>query len=216
MSALAPLLGSGSPPLPTTGSVALLVIDMQNAYCDPRGVFACNAPDPAICQRVIEPCARLARAARAADVPVLHAAKVSFAGNAPTISFHNTGREGRGMLLLGEWDADFAEGVRPATDEAIIYKPAYSAFFGTALDSILLRLGVRQLVLAGVTTSICVETTARDAAQRALDVYVVRDAAAEWETSRHERSIEQMGYAFARVVTVDVLVKHWAAMSEPR
>lgn len=114
MSALAPLLGNGTPALPVAGAVALLMIDMQNAYCHPDGVFACNATDPLVCQKVVEPCARLMRAARAAGIPVLHAAKVSFSPTAQTVSFHNTRREGRGMLLLRDWDADFAEGVRPA------------------------------------------------------------------------------------------------------
>lgn len=211
MSALAALLGPGSPPLPEFDGCALLIVDMQNAYCHPEGVFARNAPDPQICTRVIEPCARLIAAARGAGIPVLHAAKVSFAQSAPTISFHNTSREGAGMLLLGGWEADIAEGVRPAPGEPVIYKPAYSAFFGTSLDTVLQRLGVKHLVLAGVTTSICVETTARDAAQRALDVYIVRDASAEWEQERHERSIAQMGYAFARIVTVDQLTALWKA-----
>lgn len=216
MSALAPLLGNGTPALPVAGAVALLMIDMQNAYCHPDGVFACNAADPLVCQKVVEPCARLMRAARAAGIPVLHAAKVSFSPTAQTVSFHNTRREGRGMLLLGDWDADFAEGVRPAPGEVVLHKPAFSAFFGTALDSVLLALGARQLVLAGVTTSICLETTARDAAQRALDVFVVRDASAEWEPARHERSIEQMSYAFARVVTVEQLTALWSTTTARR
>jgi nicotinamidase-related amidase len=49
----------------------------------------------------------------------------------------------------------------------------------------------------------------RDAAQRGFDVYVARDASAEWESQRHERSIEQMGYAFARIVTARDLVDAW-------
>jgi nicotinamidase-related amidase len=77
------------------------------------------------------------------------------------------------------------------------------------MDAMLQRMGVKQLAVVGVTTSICVESTVRDAAQRGMDVYVARDASAEWEPARHERAIEQMGYAFARVVTAAQLVAAW-------
>ena len=130
-----------------------------------------------------------------------------------TISFHNTRREGPGLMLADDWNAAIADELRPATGEVVLHKLAYSAFLGTALDGALQRLGTRQLILAGVTTSICIESTVRDAAQRGLDVYVVRDAAAEWDPARHERSLEQMGYAFARIPTVQQVVDAWRVTS---
>ena len=199
----------GSPALPTSRGAALVVIDMQNAYCDPAGFFASHAADPFICQRVVEPCARALAAARRAGVPVLHAVKVSLSAEIHTASFHNTRREGPGLMLTGQWEAAIVEALRPTPGELVLEKLAYSAFHGTALEAALQRLGVRQLVLVGVTTSICVESTARDAAQRGMDVYVARDATAEWDVARHERSIEQMGYAFARIVSVDELAAAW-------
>ncbi len=214
MKHLAPMLGSGSPPIPGFEHAALLVIDMQNAYCHPEGLFARNAPDPLICQRVIAPCARLIEAARRRRVPVLHAAKVSLAPDIPTVSFHNTRREGAGLMQAGDWNAAIADELRPAQGELVLHKLAYSAFYGTSLDAALQRLGIRQLILTGVTTSICVESTARDAAQRGLDVYVVGDASAEWEPERHQRSIEQMGYAFARIATVQQVVDAWCVTTD--
>ena len=214
MKLLAPMLGSGSPPIPGFEHAALLIVDMQNAYCHPEGLFARNAPDSLICQRVIAPCARLIDAARRRRVPVLYAAKVSLAPDIPTVSFHNTRREGPGLMLADDWNAAIADELRPATGEVVLYKLAYSVFFGTALDAALQRLGTRQLILAGVTTSICVESTARDAAHRGLDVYVVRDATAEWDPARHERSIEQMGYAFARIPTVQQVIDAWRVTPE--
>ncbi len=216
MNPLTPMLGSGSPPLPVRAQAALLVIDMQNAYCHPDGVFARSAPDPLACQRVILPCGELVGTARAAGVPVLHAAKVSLAPAVATASFHNTRRAGPGMMQVGEWDAEIVDGVRPAPGEIVLHKLAYSAFFGTALDPVLQRLGTRALVLVGVTTSICVESTARDAAQRGFDVYVVGDASAEWVPQRHERAIEQLGYAFARIVTTRQLADAWQVTARQR
>jgi len=201
-------LGSASARPDREGSV-LLVIDMQNAYCHPDGAFARNAPDPLICGRVVPACARLIALARAAGVPVVHVAKVSFADTIPTISFHNTQRTGPQRMVQGGWDAAIVDELAPAPGEVVLFKPAYSAFFGTGLDSVLQRLAPRRIVVIGVTTSICVETTVRDAAQRAFDVDVVRDATAEWVETRHERAIEQMGYAFARIVTVADVAAAW-------
>ena len=200
----------GSPALPGVPRSALIVIDMQNAYCHPEGFFARHAADKLICARVIEPCALVVAAARRAGVPVIHAVKVSLSEKVPTISFHNTGRSGPGLMLQDNWEATIVEGLRPASGELVLPKLAYSAFYGTALDATLQRLGVTQVTVIGVTTSICVESTVRDAAQRGLDVYVARDASAEWEPARHERAIEQMGYAFARIVTAQQLVDSWA------
>jgi ureidoacrylate peracid hydrolase len=113
-------------------------------------------------------------------------------------------------MLADSWDAAIVDELRPAPGELVIEKLAYSAFFGSALDAALQRLDVRQLIIVGVTTSICVESTARDAMQRGLNTYVVRDATAEWDQARHERSIEQLGYAFARILTVSDLVQAWS------
>jgi ureidoacrylate peracid hydrolase len=206
---LDPRLRQGaSPALPGIDGCALAIIDMQNCYCSPKGFFASKATDSESCARVVAPCAEVLAAARAASVPVIHVIKVSFSERIPTIGFHN-GRRTEGLMLPGEWDAAITEPLRPLPGEPVVEKLAYSAFQGTAFDAMLQRMGIRQLAVIGVTTSICVESTVRDAAQRGLDVYVARDASAEWEIPRHERSIEQMGYAFARIVTARQLVDAW-------
>lgn len=206
---LDPRLREGaSPALPGRDGCALAIIDMQNCYCSPKGFFASKATDKEVCARVVAPCAEILAAARAASVPVIHVIKVSYSERIPTIGFHN-GKRTEGLMLPGEWDAAITHALRPAPGEPVVEKLAYSAFQGTAFDAMLQRMGIRQLAVIGVTTSICVESTVRDAAQRGLDVYVARDASAEWETSRHEQSIEQMGYAFARIVTARQLVDAW-------
>jgi ureidoacrylate peracid hydrolase len=206
---LDPRLREGaSPPLPGRDGCALAIIDMQNCYCSPDGFFARRATDKEVCGRVVAPCAGVLAAARAAGVPVIHVRKVSFSERIPTIGFHN-GRRTEGLMLPDDWDAAITDALRPQPGEPVVEKLAYSAFQGTSFDAMLQRMGIRQLAVIGVTTSICVESTVRDAAQRGLDVYVARDASAEWEVERHERSIEQMGYAFARILTARELVDAW-------
>lgn len=206
----------GSPALPSTRQAALLVVDMQNAFCHPDGFFARYAEDKTVCQRVIEPCAKAIAAARRAGVPVLYAAKVSLTPEIATTSFHNAPRHGPGLMLVDSWDSAIVDELRPAAGELVLKKLAYSAFLGSALDAALQRLDIRQLIITGVTTSVCVESTARDATQRGLNTYVVRDATAEWDPARHERSIEQIGYAFGRIVTVADLIQVWGEAGDNR
>ena len=199
----------GSPALPAVEGCALAVIDMQNAYCDPAGFWASRASDKQACVRVVEPCRQVIDAARRAGVPVIHVVKVRFSESIPTIGFHNGRRDKSGLMLPDSFDGSIVAPLRPAPGEPVVQKLAYSAFHGTGMDAMLQRMRVKQLAVIGVTTSICVESTVRDAAQRGMDVYVARDASAEWEPARHERAIEQMGYAFARVVTAAQLVDAW-------
>jgi ureidoacrylate peracid hydrolase len=209
--ATADVYHGGSPALPGTEHCALVVIDMQNCYCDVEGFFASRAADKEACVRVVEPCRQVIEAARHAGVPVIYVVKVSFSESAPTVGFHNSRRGKEGLMLPESWDASIVGPLRPQPGEPVVQKLAYSAFNGTSFDAMLTRMGIRQLVVIGVTTSICVESTVRDAAQRGMDVYVARDASAEWEVSRHEQSIAQMGYAFARIVTAQQLVETWKA-----
>lgn len=206
----------GSPVVPSTHQAALLIVDMQNAFCHPDGFFTRYADDKRACQRVVQPCANAIAAARSAGVPVLYAVKVSLTPDIATTSFHNASRHGQGLMLADSWDSAIVDELRPEAGELVVEKLAYSAFFGSALDAALQRLDIRQLVIVGVTTSICVESTARDAMQRGLNTYVVRDATAEWDSSRHERSIEQLGYAFARIVTVVDLEQVWRRPGDNR
>lgn len=206
----------GSPPFPSTNQAALLVVDMQNAFCHPDGFFTRYADDKMACRRIVEPCARVIAAARKAGVTVLYGAKVSFTPDIATTSFHNAPRHGTGLMLADSWDAAVVDELKPAPGELVVEKLAYSVFFGTSLDVALYRLGIRQLVVIGVTTSICVDSTVRDAMQRGLNTYVVSDATAEWDAARHERAIEQLGYAFARILTVSDLEKVWGAAGDSR
>lgn len=206
----------GSPALPSAHRAALIVIDMQNAFCHSDGFFTRYADDKLACQRVVAPCANAISAARRAGVPVIYAVKISLSPDIATTSFHNAPRHGQGLMLADSWDSAIVDELRPAAGELVVEKLAYSAFYGSALDAALQRLDVRQLVIVGVTTSICVESTARDAMQRGLSTYVVRDATAEWDPARHERSIEQLGYAFARIVTVSDLAQAWGGAGGSR
>lgn len=103
----------------------------------------------------------------------------------------------QGPLLLDEL-------VRDASDLELV-KKRYSMFYGTDLDSLLQRLEVDSLILAGVNSHACIRTAAIDAYQRDLQVTLVRECVASKDLRHHEVTMDYLGGAIARLVTLDEL-----------
>ena len=191
---------------------ALIVVDMQNGFCNPAGSFAKIGLDIEMCTDAIEGCKTLVENARAAGVPVIFTRYVYQPGYAdggvvvhdllPAIKEVNS-------LAAGSWDAEIVDQLKPKADEIIIDKSRYSAFYGTRLEPLLTSLGTKDLVVCGVTTNMCVETTARDASQRDYHVYVVSDATGELDRSRHDHALFTIGFGFGWVVNTNEVIAAW-------
>jgi ureidoacrylate peracid hydrolase len=199
-------------PVPRS-STALLVVDMQNGFLDAGGSMAkIGMPYDALAPAVAG-CERLVAAARAAGVPVIFTRYVympdySDGGILPTELVPQMKEVG--SLVNGTWDAEIVPALAPAPGEVVIDKSRPSSFYGTQLEPVLTSQGIRNLVIAGVTTNICVETTARDAGQRDYRVHVVSDATAEFEQARHEHALNTIGFTFGWVTTLDDVVAAWS------
>ncbi|MFO0336853.1 MAG: cysteine hydrolase, partial [Pseudomonadota bacterium] len=115
-----------------------------------------------------------------------------------------------GALVAGSWDQAVVAELAPRDGDFVIDKNRPSAFFGTPLESCLSGLGVREVVVCGVTTNCCVETTVRDAAQRDLRTFVLTDAVAEWEPDRQANALKAMSLLFAHPLTTAQLRAAWA------
>lgn len=197
--------------IPRTGT-ALMIIDMQNGFLDEKGSMAAiGMPHDALLP-AIEGCRRLIDSARAADVPVIYTRYVylpdySDGGLLPNEMLPAM-REVN-ALVKGTWDAEVIPDLAPLDGDIVIDKSRPSSFYGTQLEPVLTSLGVRNLVMAGVTTNVCVETTARDAGQRDYRVHVVSDASAEYEEARHDHALTTIGFIFGRVATVDEVLDSW-------
>lgn len=192
---------------------ALLVIDMQNGFLDPAGSMArIGMPNEALTPAVAG-CERLVAAARSAGVPVIFTRYVYQPGYADGGVLPNElvpEMVEAEALLSGTWDADIVPSLTPAAGEVVIDKSRPSSFYGTQLEPVLTSQDIRNLVLCGVTTNICVETTARDAGQRDYRVHVVGDACAEYDQTRHEVALGTMGFAFGWVTDTDAMVEAWS------
>jgi ureidoacrylate peracid hydrolase len=192
---------------------ALVVVDMQNGFLDDVGSMAqLGLPVGHLRDRALPGTRRLVAAARAAGVPVIWTRYVYMpdyrdGGLVPTVLL--PAMKDVGALAHGSWDAEIVGELGPEPDDVVIDKSRPSAFYGTQLEPVLTSIDARNLVIAGVTTNICVETTARDAGQRDFHVHVVSDASAEWEDAKHEHALGTIGFMFGWVNTVDEVLDGW-------
>jgi len=118
--------------------------------------------------------------------------------------------------IAGEREFEFLDELAPLPGEPILTKLSASAFTSSNIDALLRNLGVRTIVVTGVSTSQCVDLTARDAADRGYASVVVEDAVAEDRPDYHDWTLEQFRRLFGRVATTDeVLAELGARLTEP-
>ena len=199
-------------PLPDKSRAALIVVDMQNGFVHENGSCARTGfPIPAVAGSVA-PCRAAIDTARRAGVPVV------FTRYTYRADFRDGGfmlREKFPMLaeaqalVSGSWDQAVLDEMDVHPGDYIIDKNRPSAFLGTPLASYLKGLGVEEVVVCGVTTNCCVETTVRDAAQLDLRTFVLSDAVAEWDVDRHNASLKTMEILFAHLLTTGQLAAAW-------
>jgi ureidoacrylate peracid hydrolase len=201
--------------VPSKSQVALLVVDMQNAFCHPNGSFshmlAGGEASIEMCQEAVPVCARLIECARVKQIPVIFTRYVYQAGYADRDILLQKYPDIERLRALEEnsWDAQIVDELEPRVGDHVIDKSRYSAFYGTRLEPLLDGLGVRNLVVCGVTTNVCVESTVRDASQRHFDLLVVSDATGELTRERHTNALEILEYGFAKVVAANELLDEW-------
>ncbi|MFG1922250.1 cysteine hydrolase family protein [Cryptosporangium sp. NPDC048952] len=160
------------------GNVALVVVDLQNATVAQPGLAPLSGAE------VVANTVRLAEAFRAAGQPVVLVRDVSLDGSDGVPGRSEFG-SGAGRVLPEGWDA-----IVPGLEgDFVVSKRNWGAFYGTELDDRLRRRGVTQVVVAGVATSIGVDSTARGAHERGYHVVVVSDAVTDVNRQAHELAV---------------------------
>ena len=195
---------------------ALLVIDVQNDFVANGGFFDRIGADVKTIQRVIAPLARLLDCAREAGVPVIFIQAIYDAQYLSAPMRERDLRVGRRMprCLTGSWGADFHV-IAPRPDEPVVIKHRYSAFTNPELDDLLKRRGIRSLLLAGVATDTCVESTGRDA--YFIDYYVtlVADCCAGATERDHHVALERFERDYGAVVNSADVIEVWRRSDTP-
>lgn len=170
--------------------VALVVIDMQRDFVDPGGFGEALGNDVSLLRKAVPPTARVLDAARKAGILVIHTreghrrdlsdlAPAKKARGRLATGIGDPGPMGR-ILVQGEYGHDIIDDLKPAAGEPVVDKPGKGAFYATDLDTILRSRGIRQLIVCGVTTEVCVNTTVREANDRGYDCLVLEDCVASY------------------------------------
>ena len=183
---------------------ALLVVDMQNAFVMPGGSMARLGLSTARGHAIIEPIRRLLDAFRTRRLPVIHTLTTvrSDYVDAGLVAERFPALRPLGHIIAGTWDAQIVERLVPRAGEYVIAKNRFDAFYGTNLELVLRALHVDTLVVAGVPTNICVESTIREAFVRDLRVVLPRDATASYTSEMEDASLATLGFMFAQVTSV--------------
>jgi len=204
-------------------NTALLVIDMQRDFLEPRGYMAQSGVDVGILRAAIPNVRRLLDAARSAGIRVVHTRE----GHRPDLAdltpvkarraahvgaaIGSRGPLGR-LLVRGEPGHGIIDELLPLPAEVVIDKPGFGAFYATDLELVLRAWGVTDLTLAGVTTDVCVHSTLREAVDRGFECQTVGDACAAADRAIHEAMLSCIageGGILGRVVSTAQAMAAW-------
>ncbi len=183
-------------------ATALLIIDMQRDFIEPGGFGETLGNNVAQLARAVAPCTSVLAAARAAGILVLHtreghladlsdAPPAKIARGAPSKRIGDPGPMGR-ILIRGEAGHDIIPELYPLDDEIVIDKPGKGAFYATELGDILQNYGIANLLVCGVTTEVCVNTTVREANDRGYRCVVLADCCASYFPEFHEMGLNMI------------------------
>jgi nicotinamidase-related amidase len=183
------------------GRTALIIQDLQNDVISEGGAFDDGkaASGHATKQNVVANVKRLAEAARAAGVPVIHVHYIVEPG-APGLKLNAPLFQGivdAKAIVRGTWGAAPVDGLEPQDGDHVIEKLRMNGFYDTKLDILLRGLGVEKVVITGAWTNMSIEHTARHAADAGYEVVVVSDGTStisdEWQDAALNYAMNNVG-----------------------
>ena len=183
-------------------STALLIIDMQRDFMEPGGFGETLGNDVSQLARAVKPIAAVLGAARKNGVLVVHtreghlpdlsdAPPAKVERGAPSLRIGDPGPMGR-ILIRGEAGHDIIPALYPLDSEIVIDKPGKGAFYATELSDVLDKHGIENLLVCGVTTEVCVNTTVREANDRGYRCVVLADGCASYFPEFHEMGLKMI------------------------
>jgi len=204
---------------------ALVIIDMQRDFLEPGGFGAALGNDVTRLQAAVEPCRAVLSAAREAGLLVIHtreghrpdlsdAPPLKVERGDPAMRIGAPGPMGR-ILVRGEPGHDIIPELYPVAGEPVIDKPGKGAFCQTDLELMLRNRGIETLLVCGVTTEVCVNTTVREANDRGFRCIVLSDCCGSYFPEFHQAGLAMIkaqggifGWVSASPSLLNVLAVH--------
>ena len=194
-----------------TAKTAIIVVDMQNDFGTKGGMFDLAGIDISMIQKAVNPTAKVLTAARENGIKIIYLKMgyhpdLSDLGTADSVNrtrhqFMHVGKAVRApdgsasrILIRDTWNTDIVAALEPQVGDVAIYKTRFSGFYETELNSILKKLSIKHLIITGCTTSVCVDSTIRDAMFRDYQPVLLADCTGEpigygLPRSNHEASL---------------------------
>ncbi|MFJ7666962.1 cysteine hydrolase family protein [Lysinibacillus sp. NPDC097195] len=182
---------------------ALIIIDMQRDFCAPGGFGEKLGNDVTLTRAIIPTTQRVLKAAREKGMMVIYTREGhrQDLSDCPPSKLKRGSKQGAGIgdegpmgriLIRGEYGHDIVDELKPVEGEIVIDKPGKGSFYQTDLEVILKNKGITHLLVAGVTTHVCVQTTIREANDRGFDCLLLEDCSAAFDPKDHENSIHMI------------------------
>ena len=208
-----------------TSRIALLIIDMQRDFLEPGGFGAALGNDISRLKSAVGPCAAVLAAARRAGILIIHtreghrpdltdAPPMKVERGDPAMRIGAQGPMGR-ILIRGEPGHDIIPELYPAAGEPVIDKPGKGAFYQTDLELMLKNRSIETLLVCGVTTEVCVNTTVREANDRGFRCVVLSDCCASYFPEFHDMGLKMIKAQGGIFGSVSASAAAIAALSTP-
>jgi len=189
---------------------AVIVVDMENDFCSKGGLMDRVGVNISMIQNIIGPTKKLLTAARKAGIPIIYL-KMGYNSDLSDLGVNDHAIRSRFYSIVGDtinapdgtigrllirdtWNTEIIPELKPYASDIVLFKTRFSGFYQTRLDSTLKIVGIKNLILVGCTTSVCIESTVRDAMFRDYVSVVLQDCTAEpdgfdFARSNHEASL---------------------------
>ncbi|WP_153978773.1 cysteine hydrolase family protein [Paenibacillus xylanilyticus] len=188
-------------------NTALIVVDVQNDYCHPDGAISKSGIDVSSVKQMMPHLHSLLEAARGSSIPIIFLQTNHEDATDSEVWLSRFPDGVNPICRTGSWGANFYE-VTPQANDIIVKKHRYSGFVHTRLESILHTLKIETLIMTGVSTNLCVESTAREGFMLDYHIVLIQDACAAFSQAEHDMTLKTVDTYFGMVTDTAAIVSY--------
>ena len=197
---------------------ALLVIDMQNGFVSKGGSYDLMGINVSKYRDVVPSLKRLIALCRKSKIPIFYSQAVREESGIDLLTrshrilpkSRSERIKRRPICIRGSWDAEIVEELKPSLDDHVVIKRRDSVFQDTEVEVWLRSLGIDSIIFSGIDTSICVESSLRDAFNHGYDVVLISDATASNNQDHYKSTLDNIRNYYGLVMNLDEFVGNFA------